>query len=271
MHQGDHAIKRIFLFLIFLLFFSGCGSSSASATETPDLQMTLAALVEDDSVELESASPQPLPDDQAPLENAQPTITPTVYVPEGQLYFYNFENVPVGGELELHPGIIFRKPDFGFEIGLTQDTDYYLGAGLTGEPDGNISVYALNISPPDETTALIGCRASTGDRSEGEPSLENGYVAEFRFDGQAKLKRIQSGSASVIAERSGVAVNSEGVYNQLYLLCDGTRLLFMVNANVVFDDNDDTLVAGDFLVGVKSNPSVPETTVRFDKIAVFEP
>ena len=194
MHRGDHAIMRIFPILT-LILMTGCGFSSPPATETPDLQMTLAALVEDDSVELESASPQPLPDDQAPSENAQPTITPTVYVPEGQLYFYNFENVPAGGELGLHPGIIFRKPDFGFEIGLTQDTDYYLGAGLTGEPDGNISVYALNISPPAETTALIGCRASTGDRSDGKPALENGYVAEFRFDGQAKLKRIQGGSA----------------------------------------------------------------------------
>ena len=45
----------------------------------------------------------------------------------------------------------------------------------------------------------------------------------------------------------------------------------MVNANVVFDERDNSLVEGDYIIGVKSNPSVPETTVRFDKIAVFEP
>jgi len=242
-------------------------SFSTDATVTPDLQGTLSALNQESAQGSSAHGPQPLPDDGF----IQATITPTVYVPEGQLFFYNFEEVPVGTEVERHPGIIFRKPEFGFEIGLTGENDYYLGAGLTGEPDGNISVYALNLSPPADTTAMIGCRAESGDSGDGKPALENGYVVEFRFDGAAQLKKIQDGSATVIAGRDGITRNSEGVYNQLYLLCDGTRLLFMVNANVVFDMSDSTLAVGDFIVGVKSNISIPETTVRFDKIAVFEP
>lgn len=269
MRQGIFRI--VFSAVIFSFLLSGCSTISMDAPQEEKKVVVAEPVIADagaDAPEPELTQPQP----PAATATIPPVPTATTYVPEGQLFFYNFEDVEVGFENERYPGIWISKPDFGIQVEVSIEKEYFLSAGVNDHPDGNISVYALNVTPPDETTAMIMCRVESGMGDDGKAFLDSGYIAFYRFDGRAKLVKRFNNADYVISDwKSGVSVNPEGVFNQLYLYCDGSRLLFMVNAEVVFDLTDSDLTTGDYAIGVDNPADDSETIVHFDKIAVFEP
>ena len=279
--QGSIFRSIIFPFLL-ISILSSCvnvtvkGEPETVLEITPDLQATAKAMLEEagSGEELSTIEKveQALPQATATIP---PAPTATQYIPEGQLAYFNFEDLEQGWEKKRGEGITLRKPDtFGIEIAVERDVDYHLATGVVGHPDGNISTYVFNISPPDESVAFISCRVEIGEYStdEFESSAKSEYRAEFRFDGRARIVKKVNEKESILADWTTVtSMNPEGVYDQLYLLCDGPRLLFMVNATPVFDLQDNTLTEGDFAIGVGRNPNRGETVIRFDKVAVFEP
>jgi len=271
----------IFPFLL-LSILSSCvnvtvkGEPETVLEITPDLQATAKAMLEEAGSGEEFSTMEKV--EQA-LPQATATIPPaptaTQYIPEGQLAYFNFEEIPQGIEKEIHEGITVRKPEsFGMEITLDRDENYVLYAEVEGHPDGNVSTYVKNVTPPQETVALVGCRVTQGEKN-AEEELDktfSSYTVEFRFDGQARLVKQVEGNNSLLVDWTTVtSMNPGETYDQLYLLCDGARLLFMVNATPVFDLQDNTLTEGDFAIGVGRNPNGGETVIRFDKFSVFEP
>ena len=268
--------KLILVWLVFAVVLSGCvnvvvkDEEEAEAVVAPDLGATAEAMLgqaEAPAVEMPfateaTASPLPAP-------------TATRYVPEGELAYFNFDNLSEGWENERMPGIILRNPGtFGIEVSHQRDEDYHLSAGVQGHPDGNIVTYVLNVTPPSETQAFVACRvvSEESDEEDYTTAAKNSYKAIFRLDGAARLTKTVDYKETVLADWvSGIGINSGGIYNQLYFLCDGPRLLFMVNGQKVFDLQDSTLTEGDFAIGVAKNPRGAETVVRFDKVSVFEP
>jgi len=284
MHRS--IFKPLFLSLINISLLSGCVNVTVKgkvetapeiAPQTaPDLQATAEAMLGEAGSGEELSTMEKL--EQA-VPQATATITPaptaTRYIPEGELAYYNFKELPQGIEKEIHEGITIRKPEsFGMEISLDREENYVLYAGVEGHPDGNVSTYVLNVTPPEETIALIACRVTTGEKNT-EDLLDktfSSYTVEFRFDGQARLVKQVQEEKSILKDWTKVrSMNKGWTYDQLYLLCDGPRLLFMVNASPVFDIKDSTLTEGDFAIGVGRNPNGGETVVRFDKFSVFEP
>jgi hypothetical protein len=264
--------------LILILLTCACQRQSDTAIpeEELDVQGTLAAIGHydtEESAQSESNAAAVIPPtipDNTPV--SRPTITPTVYVPPGQIYFYNFEDVPEGAEMERHPGIIFRKPEYGFEIELSAQQDYFMGTGLVDHPDGNISTYVKSVSNPAETVVMLICRAKVSDGQDDTQQISNAYIASLRLDGTTKLvKRVNSKDIVLKDWQSGTPINSPDLYNNLYLLCDGSRLLFIVNGEVAFDVNDGDLTQGDFGLGVAKPEENQTTIVQFDKIMVYEP
>ena len=268
--------KLILVWLVFAVILSGCvnvvvkDEGEAEAVVAPDLGATAEAMLgqaDAPAAEVPAATEAPASPPPAP--------TATRYIPEGELAYFNFENLAEGYSSERAPGVILRNPGtFGIEVVLDRDADYFLATDVKDHPDGNISTYVLNVTPPAETTAFVACRVEqqASDDPDLPQSAKQAYIAKFRLDGAAQLIKKQNGQDFVLADWvSGIGINSNGIYNQLYLLCDGSRLLFMVNAQVVFDIQDNSLTEGDFAIGVAKNPSGAETVVRFDKVAVFEP
>ena len=272
-NKGDsRKTARIYVLCILMavgFMLSGCGDGSASSAEAEELDVrgTLDALGHPDSDEEAGSNPMPM-DTPAP----EPTASPTVYVPEGQLYYTNFEDVAEGMENEQRPGIFVRKAPFGIEIELDVQTDYFLKIGLSGVSDANISTYVLNMSAADKTSAFLACRVKSETGENGEESASQGYIASFRFDGATRLVRKMNNTDSVLVDwQKNITLNPDGIYNQLYLLCEGERILFMVNAQVAFDVSDSQLSDGDFAIGVSNQTPDFASIVRFDKVAVFEP
>ena len=268
--------------LILLLLASACQSQSGTAVteEELDVQGTLAAIGHYDTEEPKynesgaaAVIPQIIHNNASASDSiADPTITPTVYVPPGQIYFYNFENVPEGTEVERHPGIIFRKPEYGFEIESSAQRDYFMGTGLVDHPDGNISTYVKSVSNPAEAVVMLICRAKVSDEQDNTQQISDAYIASLRLDGTTKLvKRVNSKDIVLRDWQSGTPINSPDLYNNLYLLCDGSRLLFIVNGEVAFDVNDGELTQGDFGLGVAKPEENQTTIVQFDKVMVYEP
>ena len=265
--------------LIILFLMNGCVNlivKEDAIAATPDLQSTAAAMLEG-AGEGEELSTMERVEKIKPQATATiaPAPTATRYIPEGELAYFNFEEIKQGTEKEIHEGITLRKPEpFGVEIVLERDMDYHLAMGVVGHPDGNISTYVLNVTPPAETTAYVSCRVEMGENpnEDFKQTTISGYRAEFRFDGRARMMKRVNGKDSVLSDWTRVTSMNEGwTYDQLYLLCDGPRLLFMVNATPVFDLQDSELTEGDFAVGLAKNPNGGETVIRFDKVAVFEP
>jgi len=273
MREKIHRTITISFLIIGML--SGCitvvkkEESEQQAVTAPDLEATAKAKFGQEEADTGQSPAAPdVPD--SPL----PAPTATRYVPEGELAYYNFEGLGSGWETERAPGIIIRDPGtFGIEISVTGQNDYFMTAGVKDHPDGNISTYVINVSSPEESTAFVACRVNDREGEIEETlSMESAYIAQYRLDGAARLMKQVNGTQSVLADWvSGVSVNPEGVYNQLYLLCDESRILFMVNAQKVFDLQDTTLTVGDYAIGVTHVASGAETVIRFDKFSVYEP
>lgn len=268
--------NQLLIIVIVASVLSGCvnvvvkGEAEAEAVVAPDLEATAQAMLGQG----EAQADQGVAATQTPA-NPQLSPTATRYVPEGELAYFNFTNLSEGWEREQAPGITLRNPGtYGIEVSLDRDTDYFLSADVQDHPDGNISTYVLNVTAPAETTAFVACRVveQASDEVDYDKSAKDAYIAQLRLDGAARMLKKQDGQDMVLVDWvSGIPINSEGIYNQLYLLCDGPRLLFMVNAQLVFDLQDSSLTEGDYAIGVAKNPSGAETVVRFDKVAVFEP
>lgn len=198
--------------------------------------------------------------------------TPTVYVPEGQLYYSNFSSMTVGTTRERYPGIVLYKPEVGLQVEVSINTEYLLAAGLTDHPDANISTFAHSLSDPARTSVLMACRIKTEQDAEGVNNTSQGYMVELRFDGRARLMKRTNGQDITLADwKSNVSLNPTGSFTNLYLLCDGARILFIANGETVFDLTDAELTAGDFAMGVRNWQDDFTSVVVFDKVAVFEP
>jgi len=268
-------IQRLMVIsLIALFLLNGCVNivveDEMEKAVAPDLGATAEALLEQGQGQVVQA---PVATDLP--ASPQPVPTATRYVPEGELAYFNFVDLAEGWAAERAPGITVRNPGtYGIEISHDSNKDYFLSAGVQGHPDGNVSTYVLNVTPPEETMAFVACRVTqeASNVTDYDQTTKDAYIAQFRLDGAARLLKKVDRRDTVLADWvTGIGVNPEGVYNQLYLLCDGQRLLFMVNAQVVFDLQDNALNEGDFAIGVAHNPSGAETVIRFDKVAVFEP
>lgn len=200
------------------------------------------------------------------------TPTATVYVPEGQLYFYNFEDIPEGTEVTKHEGITLRKPKYGIEVENASPDEYFLTAGVSDHPDGNISTFVKSVSSPAQTTLMLICRAQLAARQADTKQVGNAYIAYLRMDGAARLvKRINTNDTVLVDWQTGITLNTGDMYTNIYLLCDGSRLLFIVNGQTVFDVNDNDLTQGDYGIGVDHLQSGTASIVQFDKIMVYEP
>ena len=264
--------RKIFsLFIFFLL--AGCVNVQVvgEAEEPLDVRATLDAMGHPGPESEPTAAGNALPA-AAEEPQAEPTAIPTVYVPEGQLVYENFESIEVGKEWESKPGILYRKQDYGVQIENTTDKDYLLYAGLSGQPDGNISTFAQVVSDPITTSALMGCRLQFSENPDAESVKTTGYIAEFRFDGAARLLRRENGSDTVLVDwQRGVIEDAAEGFHQLYLLCDGPRILFMLAGEKSFDVEDTALKEGDFAIGVGKPDGAGSSVVWFDKYSVFEP
>lgn len=270
--RSIQSIQKILLISISIFVFSGCVNVVVEAVPEPtlDLSATAVALLSETEAEKQPDGSNAVPIEKPPVQMPSPSATK--YIPEGQLLFYNFDDLQEGTETEIRSGITLSKPRFGFVLTLTGEDNYFVGAGLQNHPNGNVSIYALNISDPADATAVIGCRLSQALREDGDTGLGSGYLAELRFDGYARLvKRTGKGEIVLGDWKSGIPINPEGVFNQLYLLCDGSRLLFMVNADVVYDLQDAELQDGDFFFGLKKPEPGGSVSVHFDKFTVYEP
>lgn len=198
--------------------------------------------------------------------------TPTLYVPEGQLFYSNFSEVAVGTTIENHPGIVLYKPEIGLRLEVSIKTDYLLSSGIVDHPDGNISTFVQGLSDPARTSVLMACRIKTEQDAEGVNNTSQGYMVELRFDGKARLmKRVNEQDITLADWKSNVSLNPTGSFTNLYLLCDGARILFIANGETVFDLTDAELTAGDFAMGVRNWQDDFTSVVVFDKVAVFEP
>ena len=257
------AIITFFFFL--LLFTAACQTSNAVESKSSEL----------DARGTLDAIGHPNPENSTatvPAATAAPVATATTYIPEGQLFAHNFDEIPEGTEYELHPGILLTKPEYGFQIDLSAQTDYYLAANLSGINNANVSIYARNLSDPEKTIAQLACRAKSGPSDDGTSKITDAYIASLRFDGYTKLVRRMAGKDTVLGDwQKNVTLNSGDLYNQLYLLCDGQRLLFMVNAQVAYDLSDSALTEGDYAVGISNNIPGFTSIVQFDKFLVYEP
>jgi hypothetical protein len=266
-HNLEKSAAIIAFLFLFTLITTACQASSPMADESADFdaRATLDALGHPNPENTEAAALEP---EITPT----PAPTATVYIPEGQLFAYNFDEIPEGVEYELHPGILLTKPEYGFQIDVSAQTDYFLGAGLAGNNDANVSIYARNLSDPEKTIAQLACRAKSGPSDDGTSKITDAYIASLRFDGYTKLVRRVAGKDTVLGDwQKNVSLNAADLYNQLYLLCDGQRLLFMVNAQVAFDLNDSILTEGDYAIGISNNIPGFTSIVQFDKFLVYEP
>jgi hypothetical protein len=143
---------------------------------------------------------------------------------------------------------------------------------LTDHPHGNISTFAQSLSDPARTSVLMACRIKSEQDAEGVNNTTQGYMVELRFDGRARLMKRTNGQDSTLADwKSNVSLNPVGSFTNLYLLCDGARILFIANGETVFDLTDADLTEGDFALGVRNWQDDFTSSVVFDKYAVFEP
>ncbi len=198
--------------------------------------------------------------------------TPTVYVPPGQLYYTNFNEIPVGKTLEKYPGIVLHKPEIGLQVEVSVNKEYLMAAGLTDHPDGNISTFVQSFSDAARTSVIMACRVKSEKDAEGLNSTRSGYMVELRFDGKARLmKRINGQETALVDWQSDITLNQSDAFTHIYLLCDGSRILFMANGETVFDIIDGDLTEGDFALGVRNQQDAFTSAVLFDKYAVFEP
>lgn len=207
------------------------------------------------------------------IPSTTPAPTATVYIPEGQLLFENFESLADDFERIVREGIVQRKAPYGIEIEVSTADNYFLVSGLGNVNDANLTTFALPVTAPAQTTAFLACRVLYED--EGKDVTENvqAYVAYFRFDGAYRLqkRRIAAPDEDLTGWQTGASVNDAGVFNNLYLLCDGARILFIVNGEVLFDVQDAELKEGDFALGVADPGEGNTSIVNFDKFSLFEP
>ena len=273
--------KITLILLLSLITFSACQGKATPAPQAEELDVrgTLDAIGHpnaDDSAQAEmpDAPPAPLDAQSTPMPPMQLDSSPTatVYVPEGQLFFYNFENVPEGTEFSKHADIILRKVKYGIEVENGSSDEYFLGADVTDHPDGNISTFVKSISAPAQTTLMLICRAQTAASQAETKKISNAYIAYLRMDGAARLVKRVNGNDTVLVDwQTGITMNTQDMYTNVYLLCDGSRLLFIVNGQTAFDMNDNNLTQGDYGIGVDHLQSGSASIVQFDKIMVYEP
>ena len=269
----------ILLSLFFLLPACQAKVTPAPQAEELDVRGTLDAIGHtnaDDGAQADmpDAPPGPLDAQSTPLPalDLEQLPTATVYVPEGQLFFYNFEDVQEGIEREIHSGITLHKLKYGFEIKNASPNEYFMGTGVTDHPDGNISTFVKSISAPTQTTLMLFCRAQTAAGQADTEKIANAYIAYLRMDGAARLvKRANTNDTVLVDWQTGITMNTQDMYTNVYLLCDGSRLLFIVNGQTAFDVNDNNLTQGDFGIGVDHLQSGSASIVQFDKIMVYEP
>jgi hypothetical protein len=119
---------------------------------------------------------------------------------------------------------------------------------------------------------MLICRAQMAAGQADTQKIANAYIAFLRMDGAARLvKRVNAYDTVLVDWQTGIPINSQDMYTNVYLLCDGSRLLFIVNGETAFDVNDSDLTQGDFGIGADHPQSGSATIVQFDKIMVYEP
>lgn len=256
MRPMRRVLPKLCLSCLLLLTLAACGGGAAPE---PTLMVFNA---EPTTVILTTPEPTPPP---------EPTAT--VYVPEGQLLYENFEGLADDYESELDEGVIRRKAQYGIEIEVSIDTHYFLLSGLGDVNDANLTTYALPVTVPERTTAIMACRIVDGGRETYGKDHFQGYVAYFRFDGAYSLEKRILGAPNVnlVPWQTGASLNDPGVFNNLYLLCDGPRILFIVNGQVLFDVQDEEFTRGDFGFGVATPGEGNTSIINFDKFSLFEP
>jgi hypothetical protein len=130
-----------------------------------------------------------------------------------------------------------------------------------------IDVNATQVSGPSNDNNGYGviCRVQSNDWGDG-------YALVIAGDGNYSIQKITEGDWDPIIDwtRSDV-INQGNATNTIRAICDGSRLVLIVNGEVVAETEDDTYRSGDVsLVGTTFEEN-ELTEIHFDDLVITRP
>jgi serine/threonine protein kinase len=188
-----------------------------------------------------------------------------VLEPDAVLIRDNFADPESGWDVEEFDGGSLGYGD-GVYVIRAEDSDYYyLGQVYVTFDDVAIDVDATQVLGPanNDNYYGVGCRL----QSEGEGYLfivsGQGYYAIYREEGEAGGEFLVDWTESDVIRQGDAA-------NHLRAICDGTRLAFVVNGELLAEVEDATYATGDVFL-VASTLEDGATEVHFDDLLAYVP
>lgn len=190
--------------------------------------------------------------------------------PDGSLFTDRFGDENVCGWLLFDEG--------GVSAEITENA-LRISAGNTGEvtwtnpqqsfDDVSIEVTATQLSGPNNNAYGLICRYQDEENFYIFLVSGDGYYAIGRYDGGSSRITYLTGESPYFYQESE-AIFRGSAANRLRAECDGDRLAFFVNDELVDEVEDDTFVDGD--IGLAASTFEPSTAViEFDNLVVTQP
>ncbi len=162
-----------------------------------------------------------------------------------------------GGRLGYEEGVYFIR---------AEDSDYYyLGQPYVSLADVAIEVDATQILGPANSNDFygVGCRLQSDGAGYFFATSGDGYYAIYKLGGAAGIEFLVDWTESDVI-RQGNATN------HLRAICDGPRLAFVVNGELLAEVEDATYATGDVFLVASTLEDGP-TEVHFDDFLAYVP